>query len=104
MKHTVEKQSATFINTKVILFNDRTVTTEVNCKEKKLPDHLNRGSHISNNIIAEINKNKNKIKFFLAADCSEKIVNSLINQFNFKSNDHQKFVIPPTFGESTNDI
>lgn len=76
MKHTVEKQSATFINTKVILFNDRTVTTEVNCI----------------------------IKFFLAADCPEKIVNSLINQFNFKSNDHQKFVIPPTFGESTNDI
>ena len=110
MKYTVEIKPETFLDTKIVYSND-VITTEVKRNDRKLPVHwsskvpkwykrnaiisdLNRATHIANFTADEIPKIKQK---FLNADYPYRFINSVINNFQEKSDGTEDCIIPPGF-------
>ena len=110
MKYTVEIKPEFFLDTKIVYSND-VLTTEVNRNERKLPVHwsskvpkrykrnaivsdLNRATRIASFPADEIPKIKQK---FLNADYPHKFINSVINNFQEKSEGTDSYTIPPGF-------
>ena len=99
-----------FLDTKIVYSND-VLTTEVKRNERKLPVHwlskvpkrykrnaiisdLNRATRIASFPAYEIPKIKQK---FLNADYPHKFINSVINNFQEKSEETDNYIIPPGF-------
>ena len=110
MKYTVEVKPEIFLDTKIVYSND-VITTEVKRNDRKLPVHwsskvpkwykrnaiisdLNRATHIANFTADEIPKIKQK---FLNADYPYRFINSVINNFQEKSDGTDDCIIPPGF-------
>ena len=110
-KYTVEIKPEFFLDTKMVYSND-VLTAEVKRNERKLPVHwssskvpkrykrnaiisdLNRATRIASFPADEIPKIKQK---FLNADYPHKFINSVINNFQEKSEETDSFIIPPWF-------
>ena len=110
MKYTVEVKPEIFLDTKIIYSND-VITTEVKRNDRKLPVHwsskvpkrykrnaiisdLNRATRIASFPADEIPKIKEK---FLNADYPYKFTNSVINNFQEKSDGTDDYIFPPGF-------
>ena len=110
MKYTVEVKPEIFLDTKIIYSND-VITTEVKRNDRKLPVHwsskvpkrykrnaiisdLNRATRIASFPADEIPKIKQK---FLNADYPYRFINSVINNFQEKSDGTDDHIIPPGF-------
>ena len=110
MKYTVEVKPEVFLDTKIVYIND-VITTEVKRNERKLPVHwssklpkrykrnaiisdLNRATRIASFPADEIPKIKQK---FLNADYSYRFINSVINNFQEKTDGTDDHIIPPWF-------
>ena len=110
IQYTVEVKPEFFLDTKIVYCND-VITTEVKRNERKLPVHwsskvpeqykknaiisdLNRATRIASFPADEIPKIKQK---FLNADYPHKFINSVINNFQEKSEESDDYIIPPGF-------
>ena len=110
MKYTVEVKPEIFLDTKIVYSND-VITTEVKRNDRKLPVHwsskvpkrykrnaiisdLNRATRIASFPADEIPKIKQK---FLNADYPYRFINSVINNFQEKSEVTVIYIIPPGF-------
>ena len=110
MKYTVEVKPEFFLYTKIVYSSD-VITTEVKRNERKLPVHwsskvpkrdkrnaiisdLNRVTGIGSFPADEIPKIKQK---FLNADYPHKFINSVIDNFQEKSEETDDYIIPPGF-------
>ena len=110
MKYTVEVKPEFFLYTKIVYSSD-VITTEVKRNERKLPVHwsskvpkrdkrnaiisdLNRVTRIGSFPADEIPKIKQK---FLNADYPHKFINSVIDNFQEKSEETDDYIIPPGF-------
>ena len=110
MKYTVEVKPEIFLDSKIVYSND-VITTEVQRNETKLPvqwsstvskrykrnaiiSDLNRATRIASCPADEIPKIKQK---FLNADYPHRFINSVINNFQEKSEETDDYIIPPVF-------
>ena len=110
VKYTVEVKPEVFLDTKIVYSND-VITTEVKRNERKLPVHwssklpkrykrnaiisdLNRATRIASSPADEIPKIKQK---FLNADYPYRFINSVINNFQEKSEGTDDYIILPGF-------
>ena len=110
MKYTFEVKPEIFLDTKIVYSND-VITTEVKRNDRKLPVHwsskvpkwykrnaiisdLNRATRIASSPADEIPKIKQK---FLNADYPYRFINSVINNFQKKSDGTDDYIIPPGF-------
>ena len=110
MKYTVEIRPEIFLDKKIVYSND-VITTEVKRNDRKLPVHwsskvpkrykrnaiisdLNRATRIASFPADEIPKIKQK---FLNADYPYRFINSVINNFQEKSDGTDDYIIPPGF-------
>ena len=107
--HTVEKKPEIFLDTKIGYSND-IITTEVKRNERKLPVHLSSKVpkwYTRNAIISDLNRARRKASFpadeipkiekFLNADYPYRFINSVINNFEEKSEGTDNYIIPPGF-------
>ena len=107
MKYTVEIKPETFLDTKIVYSND-VITTEVKRNDRKLPVHwsskvpkrykrnaiisdLNRATRTASFPADEIPKIKQK---FLNADSPYRFIDSVIKNFQEKSDGADDYVIP----------
>ena len=110
MKYTVEVNPKIFLDTQIVYSND-VITTEIKRNERKLPVHwsskvskrykrntiisdLNRATRITSFPADEIPKIKQK---FLNADYPHRFINSVINNFQEKSEETENYITPPGF-------
>ena len=110
MKYTVKVEPEIFLDTKIVYSND-VITTEVKRNDRKLPVHwlskvpkwyksnaiisdLNRATRIASFPADEIPKIKQK---FLNADYPYIFINSVINNFQEKTDGTDDHIIPPWF-------
>ena len=110
MKCTVEVKPEVFLDTKIGYSND-IITTEVKRNERKLPVHLSSKVpkwYTRNAIISDLNRATRKASFpadeipkieqkFLNADYPYRFINSVINNFEEKSEGTDNYIIPPGF-------
>ena len=110
--HTVEKKPEIFLDTKIGYSND-IITTEVKRNERKLPVHLSSKvpkRYTRNAIISDLNRATRMASFpadeipkveqkFLNADYPYRFINSVINNFEEKSEGTDDYIIPRGFSD-----